>query len=192
MYARNIADKTYTFGVSGLLYKSNVLMYDHQSESLWSQIKSEAVTGPMIGTPLKRLPSSLTTWKKWERRHPQTEVLSTKTGYRRNYSKDPYEDYYRQKRGIFSFFRPGPGEDEKALVAGIEIDGEAKGYPVDLLRSKGVVEDRIGKTGLTLVFNKGTDRLTVKADDGRKLEAIIVYWFVWKGIHPETAIYSDE
>ena len=64
MYSRNVNGREFTFGVSGLLYKSNVLMYDKETESLWSQVKNQAVTGPMTGAKLKVLPSSLTAWEK--------------------------------------------------------------------------------------------------------------------------------
>lgn len=189
MYDRNIAGKTLTFGVSGLLYKSNVLMYDHQTESLWSQVKREAVTGPMTGTSLKVLHSTLTTWKKWKRRFPETEVLSTDTGYSRIYSRDPYEDYYRKKKGLFSFFRAGPGEEEKELVAGIIIDGKARAYPVDTVRNKGTISDRLNSTELTVTFDAETDMLTAKDAKGGEIPYITVYWFVWKGIYPESSIF---
>ena len=56
-----------TFGVSGLLYQSDMLLYDHQTESLWSQIKSEAVTGSLTGARLKLLPSTHTNWESWKK-----------------------------------------------------------------------------------------------------------------------------
>ncbi|NIQ92816.1 MAG: DUF3179 domain-containing protein, partial [Desulfuromonadales bacterium] len=76
MYSRTVDGKELTFGVSGMLYRANVLMYDHQTESLWLQVKRAAVTGPMTGTKLKVLPSSFTTWKKWLDKHPDTLVLT--------------------------------------------------------------------------------------------------------------------
>ena len=87
MYARKVDAKTYTFGVSGLLYRSNVLMYDKQTESLWLQVKRRAVTGPMTGTKLFTFPSTITTWSKWRKKHPDTTVLSFDTGYNRNYKR---------------------------------------------------------------------------------------------------------
>ena len=75
MYDREMNKKELTFGVSGLLYESNVLLYDHQTESLWSQLKEEAVTGPQTGTRLRAIPSVMTTWKAWRAQHPNTLVL---------------------------------------------------------------------------------------------------------------------
>ena len=72
--------KEVSFGVSGLLYQSDLLMYDHQSESLWSQVSMKAVAGPLTGTKLTPVPLVHTTWGDWKRSHPATQVLSTETG----------------------------------------------------------------------------------------------------------------
>jgi hypothetical protein len=190
VYSRKIKDRDLTFGISGLLYKSNVLMYDHETESLWSQVKGKAVTGPMAGTPLKVLPSTITTWKKWKKRFPKTEVLSPETGHLRDYSRDPYEDYYKRKRGLFSLFKPGPGEEEKALVAGVILNSATKAYPLEELRKKGTLTDHLDDKEITLTFNTKTDVLTIKDKKGNDIPYIMSYWFVWKGIHPETMLFK--
>ncbi len=175
-----------TFGVSGLLYRSNVLMYDHQTESLWLQVKRQAVTGPMTGTKLKVLPSSVTTWRKWKKKYPQTRVLSFDTGFNRDYSRDPYDDYYRRSGGFFSsFFSAGPGEKEKEMVAGIVIGGSSKAYPVDLLRKKGKLTDDFGGRKIIIDFDEETDLLSVRDSDGTEIPHVVAYWFVWKGINPD-------
>jgi hypothetical protein len=192
VYARRIEAKVYSFGVSGLLYRSNVLMYDHQTESLWLQVKRRAVTGPLTGTRLTTLPSAITTWKKWVKSNPDTTVLSFDTGYRRDYSRDPYEDYYKQRKGLFSsFFRPGPGEEEKELVAGIEVGGKTKAYPVKKLRERRKVTDLLGGQSVTITYEEGTDRIHVRTEKGDEIEPVVVYWFVWKGINPDTERYDD-
>lgn len=89
------------FGVSGNLYNSNVLLYDRDTESLWSQLKMEAVTGKMTGTKLKPSPLFNTTWKGWKNRFPNTKVLSLNTGYIRDYTKDPYQRYEKSDRIYF-------------------------------------------------------------------------------------------
>jgi len=193
VYARKIDDKVHTFGVSGLLYRSNVLMYDHQTESLWLQVKRKAVTGPKTGTKLFTFPSSRTTWKKWKKKHPETTVLSFNTGHNRNYSRDPYESYYRDRKGMFSsFFKPGPGEEEKELVAGIVVGEEARAYPVEALRSRKNITDTIDGKKITLSIDDSTDRISATSGDGEEIEPIVVYWFVWKGIHADSALYRAE
>ncbi len=186
MYSRQIKGKERFFGVSGLLYRSNVLMYDKKTESLWSQIKGEAVTGELTGTRLEVLPSTLTTWQKWRQQHPETEVLTTETGYSRNYDVDPYLDYYERQSGFWSFFKLGPGEKEKELVVGVVIDGQAKAYPLRKIKIAGRIADRLAGTELTLSFDKTTDALAVTDAQGDSVEQMTVYWFVWKAIWPET------
>jgi hypothetical protein len=189
VYSRKVDGKEFTFGVSGMLYKANVLMYDRQTESLWSQVRREAVTGPMTGTKLKVLSSTLTTWQKWLKKHPQTEVLSTDTGYNRDYSKDPYADYYESRKGFFSLFKPGPGEEEKALVVGITMGGSTRAYPLELLRQKNILTDNLGGTALTLTYDPKSDQVSVRTADDQEIVPLILYWFVWKSMYPESSLF---
>lgn len=192
MYARKVEGRELSFGVSGMLYRSNVLMYDHQTESLWLQVGRKAVTGPMTGKKLTVLSSTVTTWEKWRSSHPDTLVLSFETGYRRDYRKDPYEDYYRSSRGMFrSFFSPGAGEVEKEMVIGVEINGAARAYPLGLLREKGRIDDILDNRSLVVSFREQTGSVTVVSGVSGDVEIphVAVYWFVWKGIYPESTIY---
>jgi hypothetical protein len=188
VHSHNVEGRELTFGVSGLLYKSNLLMYDKQTESLWSQVKNVAVTGPMAGTKLEVLPSSLTNWKKWLKKHPRTMVLSLNTGYDRDYSEDPYADYYESRRGFLGFFRGlRQGHGGKDLVAGVVVDGRAKAYPLDKLRRLEKVTDTFG--GKTLTSDSETGGLEIVAEEGNPIAYITVYWFVWKGIHPDAELF---
>ena len=173
-----------------MLYKANVLMYDRQTESLWSQARRAAVTGPMTGAELDVLPSTLTSWRKWRQKHPQTEVLSLDTGYKRNYRQDPYADYYASKKGFFSFFKPGPGEEEKALVAGVTIDGRARAYPLELLRKQKRLDDTLAGTALTLSYATDSDQVRIRTAAGQEIVPLILYWFVWKSMYPESGLFS--
>jgi hypothetical protein len=189
VYSRETGGRELTFGVSGLLYKANVLMYDRQTESLWSQVLRKAVAGPMTDTPLRVLPSTLTTWKRWKKSHPDAMVLSLDTGHRRDYGRDPYESYYESSKGFFSRFLGGPGEEEKMLVAGVEVAGEVKAYPLAVLRKKGSITDEVGERKLTLAFDAETDVLVIRDGKGKRVPHIVVYWFVWKDFHPGTGLY---
>ncbi len=192
MYSRKVNGRELTFGVSGLLYKNNVLMYDKQTESLWSQVKNRAVSGPMTGAKLSVLPSSLTTWEKWRKKHPDTMVLSLDTGYERDYSQDPYEDYYESQRGFFGFFRGlFKGQEGKELVAGVELDGQVKAYPLDKLRQLGQTEDKFAGKTLTFSFDPVTSDLEVTDAAGNSVPYITLYWFVWKEMYPETDLFEE-
>jgi Protein of unknown function (DUF3179) len=108
-----IEGRRHTFGVSGLLYQRNLIFYDADTGSLWSQLLSQAVTGPLAGAKPKMLPAVNSTWGAWKRAHPDTLVLSFVTGYQRNYREDPYASY------------PLPGTPALLVLFG----GSAKIYP---------------------------------------------------------------
>jgi hypothetical protein len=93
-----------TFGTSGLLYRSNKLMFDEESRSLWSTLEGKPVVGPLAGgsAELKFLPVVTTTWGEWRRAHPDTTVLSIATGFERDYSEGAaYRDYFATDRLMF-------------------------------------------------------------------------------------------
>ena len=136
-----------TFGVSGLLYQSDLLMYDHQSESLWSQIAMESVAGPLTGEKLEPVFLEHTTWGEWRQTHPQTLVLSNKTGHRREYDRDPYLGYAQRAELMFPASDVDPRYHAKEWILGIEIKGTFKAYPFSELRKiSGPVEDTVQGT----------------------------------------------
>ena len=98
------------FGVSGLLYNSDVLLYDRATESLWSQLLRKAVSGPYKGTALQTLPVHHTIWGDWQKRHPQSEVLTPQTGYSRDYEGNPYAGYEDEEHIYF------PSEKNQPLI----------------------------------------------------------------------------
>jgi hypothetical protein len=160
--------------------------WDHDTGSIWSQPIGEAIMGERKGATLELLPSTLTTWKKWRNKYPQAQVLSFDTGYSRNYSSDPYLDYYERQSGFRSFFKLGPGEKEKELVVGIVVDGQAKAYPLSTIKNSGPLKDMLAGLELSLNFDKSTDSLSVIDAQGNSVEQMTVYWFVWKAIWPRT------
>lgn len=95
----------HTLGTSGFLYRSNKLMYDEATQSLWSTTKGEPVVGPLINKGIKLDYESVvtTTWGDWKRRHPNTTVLSLNTGHRRDYGEGvAYQDYFSTDRLMFN------------------------------------------------------------------------------------------
>lgn len=181
-----------TFGVSGLLYKSDVLMYDHRTESLWSQIKQQAVTGSMTGSRLRLLPLVHTTWRHWRQTHPHTMVLSLQTGFRRDYFRDPYSDYARSPRLMFP---AGPVDERlsaKEWVIGIELDGNARAYPfVELSKGSGDLEDRIGSHTIYIRYDPDARSAVIEDEAGNLIPSVTAYWFAWFAFYPETEIYLD-
>lgn len=190
VYDRRINDRILEFGVSGLLWNANLLMYDRQTESLWSQVRHQAVTGPRAGTRLNVISSTLTHWRTWKKKHPDTEVLSRKTGYIRDYHVDPYEDFYAGRWGLRI---PGlslvKGEEEKEMMVGILLGDKAKAYPLKLVKQLRVLQDQIEGRSLTLRYDPATDALQAEDERGQPLVTTIAYWYVWKGVHRNSQRY---
>ena len=125
-----LKDQMLNFGVSGLLYNSDVLLYDRNTQSLWSQIMGQAISGQLAGQKLTLLPLSHTTWSAWLRDHPQTLVLSTETGIQRNYNRDPYAGYEKSRSLYFATSRKAPNTyHPKERVLGLQIGSSFKAYP---------------------------------------------------------------
>jgi hypothetical protein len=101
VFDRRVGGEVRAFGVSGLLYRSGLLMYDRGSQSLWSQISAEAVTGPLLGQRLRILRARMDQWGRWRRDHPESTVLSRETGHRRDYDRSPYAGYADSRKLIF-------------------------------------------------------------------------------------------
>lgn len=116
-----VGGKKYQLGTSGFLYRSNKLMYDHATQSLWSTVKGEPVMGPLVGKGIKleHLGMVTTTWGEWKRRHPDTTVLSLKTGHRRDYDEGvAYKDYFSDDRLMFHTpFKDDRLENKQEVVA---------------------------------------------------------------------------
>lgn len=103
-----------TFGTSGLLYRSNKLMFDHETLSLWATFEGRPVVGPLVGTGLQLRPRAVvtTTWGEWRTHHPKTTVLSLETGYVRDYAEGAaYRDYFATDRLMFQV----PGDDARLM-----------------------------------------------------------------------------
>ncbi|MCP4696278.1 MAG: DUF3179 domain-containing protein [Gammaproteobacteria bacterium] len=191
-YEATIAGKKTDFGVSGLLYNSDVLLYDRPTQSLWSQLLAKAVTGPLKGTRLKLIPLAHTTWQDWKSRHPNTLVLSTETGAARDYTDTPYKGYEQSEQVWFPVTDWSKRYHPKARVIGIEIDGKFKAYPfVELSKTgKKQVNDRFAGRELVVRFSKKHRSAAVYTQAGEELPGIIAFWFAWYTFHPETAVFE--
>jgi hypothetical protein len=181
-----------SFGVSGLLYNSDVLLYDRGTESLWSQLLEQAVSGPMKGTRLTPVPLTHTTWAAWRARHPRTEVLSTDTGQARDYARDPYAGYDTVPRLMFEVQHRDDRLPLKEWVLGLRIGGQAKAYPFSALArgvdAQGRLPDRVGDVPVEIRFD-GKHRSAEAFDaSGRPLPSVMAFWFAWYAFYPQTQV----
>lgn len=190
VFDANVKNRNLKFGVSGLLYQSDMLLYDHQTESLWSQIKSEAVTGPMTGSRLKLLASTHTNWEAWKKKHPHTNVLSDKTGFRRPYDRDPYQGYESSSRLMFDVNLRNSKFHPKEKVIGIEIGGGAKAYPFsELSKTTSPVKDVFNKIPIQIHYDGKTKTAVIRDSNNKELPSVVGFWFAWYAFHPKTKVF---
>jgi hypothetical protein len=193
VFASNAADGALILGVSGLLYNSDVLLFDRNTESLWSQILGEAVSGPLRGTPLPQLPAFHTTWADWRARHPETKVLSTDTGYARNYRSSPYGGYEQSPRLFFRVANRAPKDyHPKAWVIGVEVDGVHKAYPFEELEARNLerFEDVVNGKPVVVHWNQAASSAWITDDRGNALPSTTAFWFAWYAFFPETLVFK--
>jgi len=190
-FEATINGRSYEFGVSGLLYNSDVLMYDRNTGSLWSQLMVQAVTGPMKGTRLQQLPLSHTSWQEWTERYPETRVLSNKTGYSRNYKVDPYPNYGRDGKLYFPVTHSSKKYRRKEIVMGLEIDGQFKAYPFkELKKGESRFDDEFAGAKFSVEFDAKHRTARVVKADGSEISTITAFWFAWYAFHPETDVFE--
>lgn len=172
-----VAGRNHTFGVSGLLYKRNLLLYDHETDSLWSQLAGKAVVGPLAGSSLRFLPSTVTTWGQWREQHPATTVLSFQTGYQRDYSRDPYGDL--------------PLDRRVALV--VSIGTAATIYPyAELKKARPLIKDALGGTEFVIAFDSKNNTATVQGQKSDQLSHFVAFVADARAFYPEAKIFKSK
>ncbi|MFQ5838857.1 MAG: DUF3179 domain-containing protein [Thermoplasmata archaeon] len=155
-----------TFGTTGSLVNSNLLMYDRPTDSNWPQILGIAINGSQRGKPLREVPLVWTTWEKWRSKHPDTEVLTTETGYIRNYSYDPYGSYVPNVGGYYltdGLFFPVLNTSDrfpaKKVFFGLKLGTERLAIPLAEFRSVNVRNVSLASTPLVLLYDAELDTI---------------------------------
>ena len=145
-----------------------LVMYDHQTDSLWSSFTGDAVRGPMAGTKLGILPALQTTWGRWKELHPDTMVLEQGLSYQ----YDSYNSYYSGgSAGVIGENRSDDRLYKKEFVLGLVINGEAKAYAFGDLNQQPVVNDTLAGKDLVVTFDpeSATGGTFSRNVDGRTL-----------------------
>jgi len=162
---------TYDFGTSGFLYRSNKLMYDRPTRTLWNQLTGEPVLGELAADEDLRLnifPIVLSAWEDWLAQHPDTLVLDRDTGL---YPADFYEpgilygDYFQSGETMFPVWQRSELLADKDFVYTLYLNGVPKAYDVRRLAEEQVVNDSLGETAVVLVATQGT--VTIEGNNRR-------------------------
>ena len=150
---------TYDFGSSGFLYRSNKLMYDRQTYTLWNQLTGEPVLGELAATDvqLDLLPIVLTTWEQWQMQHPDTTVLAEDTGFNRDYSPGAaYGGYFSAEQTMFPVPQRSDTLGTKQQIYALTIDGLPRAYPIDIVAEEQVINDTLSETNVVVIGTRGT------------------------------------
>lgn len=188
-----------TFGVSGDLVNSNLIMYDRATESRWPQILGKAITGPLRAARLEEFRVVWTRWEQWKQKYPATRVLSRDTGFIRNYGRnaDPYGSYLRDDKGYYAseqlLFRPIVEDQQlkaKEVVVGIRDQaGSALAVTKDRLRQEKGMEVRLGNRRVDIAYDPELDYHSASYNDtGEWINAFDAMWFAWKAFYPHTEL----
>ena len=167
-FERRLDGEPVTFGVSGLLRKSDLVMYDRKTETLWQQFTGEAVVGDRAGEELEVVPSQLISFRQFAQNYPDGTVLSRDTGHDRPYGQNPYAGYDDVDQSPFAY--DGPTDDRlppKEKVVAVELDGTHKAYPHSVTEEQRVIHDAIGDRSLVVFHAPGA----VSALDARQISA---------------------
>ena len=183
-------------GTSGFLYRSNKLMYDHATKSLWSTFAGAPAVGPLVGRGIALEPRYVvtTTWEEWRRRHPETLVLSLDTGHERDYREGmAYRDYFATDRLMFTVPELDDRLDNKDEVLALrfaEAPGEQLAIEVDFLARNRVYHDVLGsrefvvltdRSGASRVYESANRRFTRWDGDSAVIDEDGARWTVEEG-----------
>ena len=160
-FSREIRGRPVEFGTSGKLYNSNLVMYDRLTDSYWYQITGQAIAGELTGLRLEKRPIETVKWEDWKAAHPDTLVLSTDTGFLRDYNTDPYGDYYTSEDVYFPLEHTDDRLHPKTFGYAIEINRAAKFYPRDELAKAGIVNDMLGGKDILVVQDPETGAIRI-------------------------------
>ncbi len=156
-YDRRLGDQVLDFGTSGLLYHSALVMYDRQTETLWSHFTGQGIIGELTGEDLEVFPLATVSWATFREANPVGVVLSRDTGFDRDYGRNPYPGY-DDVDGVPFLFEGEVDGRYTALtrIVGVESGEDAVGIPLGDLRRQGVITGEVGGEPLVALWAAGT------------------------------------
>ena len=176
---------------SGLLSRSNKVMYDLRTQSVFDTFTGAAVSGPLQdqGIVLDEVTVLRTTWGEWKAAHPDTTIVAEDGGIGRRYSLDPLQG--RDDNG--PIFPIGPADDrldvQELVVGAITPDGTQVAFPADSARAALATGDVVATAGVELIDDGGGLRAVDEAT-GDPIPSHESFWFAWSQFHPTTELWE--
>lgn len=191
-FERKVDGVTTTFGVSGKLYNSNLVMYDRLEDSYWQQETGIAILGEAAQREekLKPIPMASVFWEDWRENHPETLVLSRDTGFVRDYARYPYGSYEEDGDLYFGIENTDNRLPLKAPGFGFSLSDGNKFYQTKDIPEGVEVNDTIGNQDVVVQNQKGIVTLTTEA--GEEIVPIRTFWFAFAAFHPDAEIYQAD
>lgn len=184
---RTVGGEETTFGVSGVLYNSDLVLYDRSSETLWDQIEAKGIVGPMTDEQLTLVPVSMSKWGRWRTRHPDTSVLSTDTGFDKDYTQDRFAEYRESTRLFMPVSATSERLHAKTVVYGFDLDGGEIAYTEEVL-AEPYTHEFAGEETLVAISDDGAVSMQ---RNGETYYPIRLFWFAWYTFHPETSLIDQ-
>ncbi len=158
-----LGDTVLEFGSTGMLMRSNKLMYDRNTNTVWNALTGEPAFGPLVSADVQLdiLPVVISDWATWQAEHPDTSVLTLRTGFARDYTNGAaYSDYFNDPNFImFPVWQQDTTDQEaKEMVYGLFVEGIRKAYPLAAIVPEQVTNDTIGETDVVLVTRATPER----------------------------------
>ena len=190
VYARTLGGKTYTFQVSGKLWRNSLIMQDRETGSSWSHVTGRAIDGKAKGAQLEKLDAIETTWGLWYEAYPETSVLEKSEEVLASHYQDYFDD--PKRLGMFRAQWLTEKMSGKTLVYGAAVGPHAVAVTDAALADGAPVQVDLG--GTPVVVSRAADggvRAYIAGADGQELESVAVtpvYWFAWSNFYPNTKV----
>ena len=191
VFEASIDGKDLVFGVSGLLYRSDVLMYDRETQSLWTQLGMRAVSGPSVGTKLKWLASEQMNFGEWKKKYPDGKMLSLDTGFRVDYRTSDLAEYFTSPETIFPVPFTRKELRKKSYICGVVRNGQAMAFHLPMIPAQKLFELEVGAEITKVFYDRKAHHFQFFEKDGTTpIPSVIAFWFAWQAFYPDTKIWK--
>ncbi|PJE65197.1 hypothetical protein COU91_03105 [Candidatus Saccharibacteria bacterium CG10_big_fil_rev_8_21_14_0_10_47_8] len=189
VYNRTLPDGVSTFGVSGALIESNMVMFDRGSETLWQQSTGQALAGRHFGQKLELVKFQLLTVGEIKSKYSNAQIMSENTGHSRDYARNPYSGYEDSDDFFFSPSDTDKRYPSKSIFVVFDVDGTSVAVPWLELKNEQVYDTQVN--GQTIKLSKSDNELTITKSDGAEIPFYFEMWFSWAVQYQDKGVVFD-